>query len=53
MASDRTIAAHHEVRPAQLILHLLVALLNPVAQAVQTHHLGQIGWRMWALGGAL
>ena len=35
VAADGTVAAHHEVGPAQFILHLLVALLDPVAQAVQ------------------
>src|SRR5207247_8315036 len=31
--------------PAELLLDLLVALLDPVAQAVQAHHLGQVGRR--------
>ena len=43
MAADGTITAHHEVRPAQLILDLFTALLDPIAQAVQLHQLGQVG----------
>jgi len=41
VASDRTIAAHHEVRPAQFLLDLFVALLDPVPQSVQPHDLRQ------------
>ena len=33
-AADGTITPDHEVGPAELILHLLVALLDPIAQAV-------------------
>ena len=41
MTPDGAVAAHHEVGPAQFMLHLLVALLDPVAQAVQPHDMGQ------------
>jgi hypothetical protein len=50
VATDRTIAAHHEVRPAQFLLHLLVALLDPVAQSVQAHDLRQPGRGMRRVG---
>src|SRR6266540_4168585 len=43
--ADRPVAADLEVGPAQLVLDLLVALLDPVAQAVQAHHLGEVGRR--------
>ena len=46
MVADRTITADHEVRPAQLVLNLFIALLDPVAQTVQPHYLGQVGGRM-------
>ncbi len=39
--ADRDIGADLEVGPAQLVLDLLVALLHPVPQAVDPHHLGQ------------
>src|SRR6266542_663035 len=45
VAADRAVAADLEVRPAELPLDLLVALLDPVAQPVQAHHLGQVGRR--------
>src|SRR5207247_4027347 len=41
--ADRTVGADLEVGPAQLVLDLLVALLDPVAQAVQAYHLGPAG----------
>jgi hypothetical protein len=45
VAADRAVRAGLEVGPAQLVLDLLVALLDPVAQAVQAYHLGQVGRR--------
>src|SRR4029453_4321236 len=37
-----------EVGPAQLVFDLLVALLHPVAQPIQTHEFGQVGrWERW------
>src|SRR5215218_3328238 len=39
---DRPVAADLEVGPAELALDLLVALLDPVAQPIQAHHLGQV-----------
>src|SRR6266702_12772 len=50
VAADRTIAAHHEVRPAQFLLHLLIALLDPVAQTVQAHDLRQVSRSMRRVG---
>ncbi len=41
MKANRPVTAHHEVSPAKLIFHLLVALLNPVPQAIQTHPFSQ------------
>ena len=38
VAANGAIAPDHEVGPAELILHLLVALLDPVAQTVQARH---------------
>src|SRR3982074_2316512 len=35
VAADGAIAAHHEIRPAQFVLDLFVALLDPVAQPIQ------------------
>ena len=50
MPPDCLVATYHEVGPAEFILHLLVALLDPVPQPVQAHHFlkrrlfdGQIG----------
>ena len=42
MTTDRLIGANHEVGPAQLLLELLVALLDPVAQAIQPDDLREI-----------
>ena len=53
MPPDRLVGADHEVGPAQLLLELLVALLDPVAQAVQPDDLGQVGrgeWRFVRVG---
>lgn len=41
VATDRPIAPDHEVGPAELVFHLLEALLDPVAQAVQPNYLRQ------------
>ena len=50
MPPDCLVATYHEVGPAEFILHLLVALLDPVPQPVQAHHFlkrrlfdGQVG----------
>src|SRR4029453_16490624 len=45
VAADRPGTADLEVGPAELPLDLLVALLDPVAQAVQAHLLGQLSRR--------
>src|SRR5882762_3390752 len=56
VAADRDFGADLEVGPAQLVLDLLVALLDPVPDAVQAHDLGQAGSRpgavflAWAAG---
>src|SRR5213078_5315991 len=56
VAADREVGADLEVGPAQLVFDLLVALLDPVAQAVAAHHLGQVGrrerWRDPSAAGA-
>src|SRR5213596_806066 len=49
VAADREIGADLEVGPAQLVFDLLVALLDPVADRVQAHDLGQAGSRMIAV----
>src|SRR5213075_3461458 len=51
VTADRAGGADLEVRPAQLALDLLVALLDPVAQPVAAHHLGQRGAVVRAAGG--
>ncbi len=43
MAANGPVASHHEVSPAELVLHLFVALFDPVAQSVQAHELAQWG----------
>ncbi len=43
--ADGAVAADLEVGPAQFVFDLLVALLHPVAQPVQAHHLSEIGGR--------
>src|SRR5205814_3186533 len=43
VAADRDVGADLEVGPAELVLDLLVALLDPVADRVQAHDLGQAG----------
>jgi hypothetical protein len=44
MPADGKIRTYHEVSPAKLVLHLLIALFDPIAQSVQTHH-----FRQWSL----
>src|SRR5437870_13435324 len=39
VAADGTIAAHHEVRPAQLVLDRLVPLRDPAPQPIQAQQL--------------
>jgi hypothetical protein len=41
--ADGPIRANLEVGPTELTLDLLVALLDPVPQPIQPHHLGQVG----------
>lgn len=41
VVADSAVASHHEAPPAELILHLLVALFDPVTPPVQAHHLHQ------------
>ena len=43
MAADGTVGADLEVGPAEFILNLLVALLDPVPQPVEPHDLRQSG----------
>ena len=49
MPADREVGADLEVGPAQLVLDLLVALLDPVADRVDPHDLGQPGGRVRAV----
>ena len=44
MAADRGIGADLEVGPAELVLDLFVALLDPVPQPVEPYHFGEIGF---------
>jgi hypothetical protein len=41
VAADRDIGADLEIGPAQLVLDLLIALLDPVPDAVDPHDLSQ------------
>ena len=41
MAANGAILADHEIGPAQFVLHLLVALFDPVAQAIEPYDFGQ------------
>jgi len=50
VAADRDIGADLEVGPAQLVLDLLAALLNPVPDAVDPGDLGQVRCRVNAVG---
>ncbi len=50
VAADRDIGADLEVGPAQLVLNLLVALLDPVADAVDPGDLGQVRGGVRAAG---
>src|SRR5207302_7552797 len=50
VAADREIGADLEVGPAQLVFDLLVALLDPVPDAVDPGDLGQAGCRVRATG---
>jgi hypothetical protein len=45
VAADRGTGANLEVGPAQFVLDLLVALLDPVPDPVDPHDLGQAGWQ--------
>ena len=49
VAADRGGGADLEVGPAELVFDLLVALLDPVAQPVAAHDLGQVGSRQGGL----
>lgn len=45
MVADRDVGAGLEVGPAEFVLDLLVALLDPVPQPVEPYHFGEIsGW---------
>lgn len=46
VSADGGVGAHLGVGPAQFILDLLVALLDPVAHRVDPHHFSQIRCRM-------
>src|SRR5207248_4382882 len=46
VAADGEVGADLEVGPAELVLDLLVALLGPVADAIDPHDLGQAGGRV-------
>src|SRR5260370_1152088 len=48
VAADRDVGADLEIGPAELVLDLLVTLLDPVADAVQAHDLGQARRRVRA-----
>ena len=50
--ADGPVGADLEVGPAELAFDLLVALLDPVAQPVQAHDLGQVGRLGAAAGGS-
>src|SRR6266702_5662745 len=50
VAADGEVGADLEVGPAQLVLDLLVALLDPVPDAIQAHDLDQPGRRVRAVG---
>jgi hypothetical protein len=52
VAADRDIGADLEVGPAEFVLDLLVALLDPVPQAVEADEFGQVGGLVGAVGGA-
>ena len=41
MAANGAILADHEIGPAQFVLHLLVALFDPVVQAIEPHDFGR------------
>jgi hypothetical protein len=49
---DGPVASDLEVGPAELVLDLLVALLDPVAQPIGTDDLGKLGLLGAAAGGA-
>lgn len=51
VATDGTGGADLEVGPAQFVLDLLVALLDPRPQAVETDDFGEVGGRVRAGGG--
>src|SRR5207248_10717324 len=50
VAADREVGADLEVGPAELVFDLLVALLDPVPDAVDPHDLGQVCGRVRAAG---
>src|SRR5262249_57208802 len=49
VAADRGVGADLEVGPAQLVFDLFVALLDPVADRVDAHDLGQARGRVGAV----
>jgi hypothetical protein len=50
---DRPVASDLEVGPAELVLDLLVALLDPVAQPIGADDLGKLGLLGATAGGAM
>jgi hypothetical protein len=51
VAADCAVGADLEVGPAEFVLDLPVALLDPRPQTVETDNLGEVGWRVRAGGG--
>jgi len=49
VAADRGVGADLEVGLAEFVLDLFVALLDPVPQAVEPYHFGEIGGRVAAV----
>ena len=45
MSADGAVGADLEVGPAELLFDLFVTLLDPLAQPVEAHDLGQVGRR--------
>ncbi len=52
VAADCCVGADLEVGPAEFVLDLFVALLDPVPRAVETDELGQVGGRVGSVGDA-
>ena len=52
MAADGSVGADLEVGPAEFVLDLFVALLDPVPQPVDPHDLGEVGGQVGRVGDA-